>query len=314
MCCPDSAIDLNKPFITIVTPSYNRASLLPRLYESLKMQTCYDFVWLVIDDGSTDNTKEVLRQIERGNPPFEVQYEYKENGGKHTALNLAIEKVETELFFIVDSDDRLTADAIETIRKDWAEINNSKVAEHLVRNVCGISYLRGYSYDKVVGEKFSGDHIISDFIKERYNKGTEGDKAEVVATKCLKGFRFPEYKGERFISESVLWIWLAERYDMLFVNKIIYIAEYQEGGLSATGRKLRFQCPHLMAYGSLITMTKRFSLKIRIKETLLYIVYSLFGHFGWRKIFNCRYKTLVTLCAIPGWLLYRLWKRKYKVD
>ena len=111
----------------------------------------------------------------------------------------------------------------------------------------------------------------------------------------------------------MLWIWLAERYDMLFVNKIIYIAEYQQGGLSATGRKLRFQCPHLMAYGSLITMTKCFSLKIRIKETLLYIVYSLFGHFGWKKIFSCKYKGLVGICAVPGWVLYRLWKRKYKM-
>lgn len=305
---------MDKKLITVVTPTYNRANYLPILFNSLKAQACFDFVWLVIDDGSTDNTREVISKIKEENPPFEVHYEHKENGGKHTALNLAIEKVVTELFFIVDSDDKLTQDAIETIESDWAKINSSKEAWILSRNICGISYLRGYSRNEVIGNKFSNDYFISDFIKERYNKGTNGDKAEVVVTQCLKNFRFPEYEGERFVSESVMWIWLAERYDMLFVNRIIYITEYQQGGLSAAGRKLRFQCPHLMAYGSLITMTKRFSLKIRIKETLLYIVYSLFGHFGWRKIFNCRYKTLVTLCAIPGWLLYRLWKRKYKVD
>lgn len=313
MCCLDSAIDLNNSFLTVVTPTYNRANLLPRLYESLKDQTCHDFVWLVIDDGSTDNTREAIRKIKDDGPDFVVQYEYKENGGKHTALNLAIEKVKTELFFIVDSDDRLTTNAIETIKHDWTQLSERQVTKCSAREICGISYLRGYSKDEIIGERFSDDNLISDFIEERYNKGTEGDKAEVVATKCLRGFRFPEYKGERFISESVLWIWLAERYDMLFVNKIIYIAEYQEGGLSATGRKLRFQCPHLMAYGSLITMTKRFSLKIRIKETLLYIVYSLFGHFGWKKIFSCKYKGLVSICAVPGWMLYRLWKWKYKM-
>ena len=304
---------MNNIFLSIITPAFNRAKFLPRLFNSLKVQTCQNFVWIIIDDGSTDDTKnEILKLIK--DSPFEIKYIYKQNGGKHTALNVAFDVLDSEMFIIVDSDDFLTVDAVENIKEDWAKYNNQRFEEDSQRPLCGISYLKGYFKGKMIGERYTQDYLISNFIDERYNRGVSGDKAEVVATKCLRDFRFPEYKGERFISESVLWIWLAERYDMLFVNKIIYIAEYQEGGLSATGRKLRFQCPHLMAYGSLITMTKRFSLKIRIKETLLYIVYSLFGHFGWRKIFNCRYKTLVTLCAIPGWLLYRLWKRKYKVD
>ena len=181
MCCLDSVIDLNKPFITIVTPSYNRANLLPRLYESLKDQTCKNFIWLVIDDGSTDNTNDVLRQIERETPPFGVQYVYKENGGKHTALNLATEKVETELFFIVDSDDRLTPDAIDIIKKDWTQTSEKRPTGLPTRSICGVSYLRGYSEGVIVGEKFSKDYLVSNFIDERYNRGVKGDKAEVQA-------------------------------------------------------------------------------------------------------------------------------------
>lgn len=293
------------PFLTVVTPTYNRATLLSRLYENLCEQTCKDFIWLVIDDGSTDNTKELVGSFKADN--FEIQYVQKENGGKHTALNVAFRIVKTELLFIVDSDDLLVPDAVETIKHDWTGAQTMKTK----RKLCGIGYLRGYGEGKRIGDAYSQNCFVSDFIEERYNRGTDGDKAEVWVTECLRPFRYPEHAGERFISESVAWIWLAERYDMLFVNKIIYITEYLQGGLSDNGRRLRFQCPHLMAYGSLMTMSSRFSTKIRIKETLLYIVYSLFGKFGWRRIFSCNYKFLVATCAVPGWLLYKLWKKKY---
>ena len=127
------------------------------------------------------------------------------------------------------------------------------------------------------------------------------------------GLQFPEYSGERFISESVAWIYLAKNWDMLMVNKIVYITEYLEGGLSMTGRKLRFQCPNLMAYGSLMTMSKEFSTKIRIKETLLYIVYSKFGKKTFIQMLKCPYKWMVASCYVPGVALYHIWKKKYQL-
>lgn len=292
--------------ITVVTPTYNRAFFLPFLFDSLCKQICKDFEWLIVDDGSTDNTKEIVQSF---NADFKVRYLWKENGGKHSALNLAFEEVSTDLFFIVDSDDLLLPESIETIKRDWEIASKINVD----RKVCGIGYLRGYTKDKVIGNSYTRDYVVGNFIEERYNKGTDGDKAEVWVTSCLKGFKFMEYDGEKFISESVAWIWLAERYDMLFVNKIIYITKYMKGGLSDKGRRLRFLCPHLMAYGSMVSMSSSFSWRIRIKETLLYIVYCLFGKLGWSKIFNCKYKKLVVLCAFPGWLLYRIWKKKYNL-
>lgn len=288
--------------VTIVTPSYNRANILTALYQSLLAQTVKDFDWLIVDDGSTDNTREVTEGFIAENK-IPIRYLYKENGGKHSALNVAFREVQSELLFIVDSDDVLTPDAIETILRDWEAVRD--------KNLCGISYLRGYDPARVIGDQHPQDHAIDNFINLRYNKGIDGDKAEVWRTECLRNFQFPEYPGERFISESVAWIYLAKKWDMLMVNKIIYITEYLEGGLSDSGRRLRFQCPNLMAYGSLMTMSKEFSTKIRIKETLLYIVYSKFGKKSFSEMMNCSYKGLVALCYLPGLALYRVWKKKY---
>ncbi len=296
--------------ITIVTPTYNRAGKLPRLFQSLCNQTCKDFEWLCIDDGSTDNTASIVRDFQKelksdeGN--FTIRYIRKANGGKHSALNVAFKMVETELLFIVDSDDVLTPDAIETITTDWQHISDKD-------RLCGIGYLRGYSESERIGDAYSQNRFISNFIEERYNRGTDGDKAEVWVTGKLRLFQFPEMEGEKFISESVAWIWLAKQYDMLFVNRIIYITEYLAGGLSDSGKALRFQCPRLMAYGSEMTMSPDFSWKIRIKETLLFIVYSLFGKQMWKGLLMTKYKGLVIVCFIPGLLLYRIWKRKYKI-
>ena len=292
--------------VTIVTPSYNRAGKLPALFQSLCAQTCKDFVWLVIDDGSKDGTRNLVESYVKGsNAGFPIRYVYKENGGKHTALNLAFRTVKTELLFIVDSDDVLTPDAIATIYADWSTVKDN--------HLCGIGYLRGYSKDKIIGNSYPKDGAIDSFINVRYNQGIDGDKAEVWVTEYLRNFLYPETPGERFISESVAWIYLAREHDMLFRNKILYITEYLEGGLSDEGRRLRFQCPVNMAYGSLETMSHHFSWKIRIKETLLYIVYSKFGRKKFCEIVDCPYKILVTAFYTPGLLLYSFWKWKYSI-
>lgn len=290
--------------ITILTPSFNRANKLPALFQSLKKQSRFDFEWLIVDDGSRDATKSEVDNFIASNPPFSVQYVYKENGGKHTALNVGIRRIESELTFIVDSDDILTSDAIETIKKDWEK--------NQCQNLCGIGYLRGYINEKkCIGDKYPKDYLIDTFINVRYNQNINGDKAEVWVTKYLKENPFPEYKGEKFISESVVWIKLALKNPMIFINKIIYQTEYLENGLTQTGRPIRFRSPKGMAYGSLLTMSPEFSLKIRIKETLLYIVYSKFGDKPFWEIIKCPYKKLLVCCYLPGLVLYHYWKKRY---
>ncbi len=295
---------MNNKLITILTPSYNRAQNLVTLHNNLLQQSSFNYEWLIVDDGSSDNTAEIVDGFQNQQNPFLIKYIKKENGGKHTALNVGVQNIATALTFIVDSDDVLTHDAIATIEKDY-----KSVEQH---DLCGIGYLRGYiTESRHIGDLYPKDYGIDTFINVRYNHNINGDKAEVWVTKYLKDNPFPVYKGEKFISESVVWIKLALQRPMLFVNKIIYKTEYLEGGLSQTGRSLRFRCPQGMAYGSLLTMSKEFNMKIRIKESLLYIVYSKFGGKHFREIVQCSYKWLVGICYLPGIVLYKYWRKKY---
>jgi glycosyltransferase involved in cell wall biosynthesis len=298
---------MDNNLITVVTPTFNRANYLPILFNSLKVQTCFDFVWLVIDDGSTDNTREVISKIKEENPPFEVQYEYKKNGGKHTALNLAIEKVDTELFFIVDSDDKLTSDAIETIKNDWESFKHG----HPHQQLCGISYLRGYSDIKPIGDRFPEDYLVDSFNDVRVRQHVMGDKAEVWTTEYLKRFRFPVFAGERFLVESWMWVQVSSLAPMLFINKVIYLTEYLEGGLTESGRKLRIRCPQGGMVFSLLMMDRQFPMRDRIKNGLLYIAYSRFAHKPIAQTLRCSYHLLALLSLIPGNLLYLYWNKKY---
>ena len=202
--------------LTILTPTYNRAGMLPQLYDSLKKQACKDFEWVIVDDGSTDNTQEVVKAWLLGSD-FPIRYFYKENGGKHTALNYAVQKIEAELTFIVDSDDALTIDAVETILRYHRKYENRS-------NICGYAFLRSYPNGKINGKKFVPDERIASYIDARINSDdTQADKAEVFKTECLREFPFPEYQDEKFLGEDIVWIRMARKYMMVHILSLIHI-------------------------------------------------------------------------------------------
>ena len=291
--------------ITIFTPTYNRSNTLPKLYASLQAQDCKEFVWYVVDDGSKDNTIEYMSSIVAAESSFEVRFDTKPNGGKHTAINYALDRCYTELFFIVDSDDILTPDAISTILKDWDKYRSSEL--------CGIGYLRGYiNTDTHIGDKYPFTYKIGNYIEVYSNQGVSGDKAEVWVTQYMKQYKFPEYQGEHFCSEGLMWVQLAMHSDMLMVNKIIYKTEYLPGGLSETGRPLRLKCPKGMIDNSLMQMSTHFTLKYRFKEAMLYIFYSKFDNRNIIRILNCKYMWLVAVALVPGLSLYHYWKYKFR--
>ena len=268
----------------------------------MENQICKDFVWLIVDDGSIDETKFVVEKI-RQVSSFPIEYTYKTNGGKHTALNQAIEKANTELFFIVDSDDVLTPDAIQTTCTDWDNYRSY--------NLSGISYLRGYDDAHVIGDLFPSDHLIDSFANVRVRKHILGDKAEVWATQYLKRFRFPVFEGERFLVESWMWLQVSDLADMLFVNKVIYLTEYLQGGLTQSGRKLRISCPQGGMKFSILLMDKKYPWKDRLKNGLLYVAYSFFAHQPVSQTLSNRHRVFTLTCLLPGYCLYRYWKAKY---
>jgi glycosyltransferase involved in cell wall biosynthesis len=225
------------PRITVFTPTYNRAYIIGILYESLKRQTYQNFEWIVIDDGSDDHTEELFNVWLKENTSFQITYLKVNNGGKHRAINKALDIAKGELFFIVDSDDQLVYKALEKVDR-WADsIKQSK------DKYAGISGNKGYSSNQIVGKTFDGEYIDATSL-ERVKYNILGDKAEVFYTHILREYKFPEFEGENFLTEAVVWNRIAlDGYKIRWFNEIIYLCDYLEDGLTKAGMQIFYNSP-----------------------------------------------------------------------
>lgn len=228
--------------LTIFTPVYNRADLIDRLYESLRRQTNHDFIWLVVDDGSTDNLRQKIEQLKKESD-FEIRYYYQKNQGKHAAHNMGVEKCDTELFFCVDSDDFLTEDAVEKILTVH-KTNHS-------RNVLGYYFRKVDTKGNVSGGKFSVKNNVVGLREIYYKYGFVGELAIVLKTDLIKGVSFPTYANEKFVSEKVLYNQLTSIAPMVYADEAIYVFEYQESGYTMNSNKFLANNPKGAAMGFL---------------------------------------------------------------
>lgn len=291
--------------LTILTPAYNRAEGVEALYRSLCSQTVKDFEWLMVDDGSTDDTRKIIEKM-KDKADFKIRYIYKENGGKHTALNAGIKTIESELTFIVDSDDTVTDDAVETIFRYHSRYGSDE-------QLCGYAFLRKFPDGKINGKLFEPGEKIATYVEARINDDdTHADKAEVFYTRCLKEFPFPEYSGEKFLGEDIVWIRMAEKYRMVHINKAIYVGAYLEDGLTQNRRRHNIQSPIGCMQRAEEFLRPELNKKYRIKGALQYVIYGKFAGYGIVKLIkNSTYKKLVTVASLPGLLLYMKWKWEY---
>jgi glycosyltransferase involved in cell wall biosynthesis len=213
------------PKITVFTPTYNRAYIIGKLYNSLQNQTISDFEWLVIDDGSTDNTQELFDAWIMDNNKFSIRYYRVKNGGKHRAINKATDLASGKLFFIVDSDDYLTNDALESV-DNWERNLKGK------HKFCGISGNRGKNENDIIGTTFNESYVDATSL-ERNKFNITGDKAEVFYTDILRRYKFDEIDGENFLTEATVWDRMAyDGYKIRWFNKTIYLCDYLEDGLT----------------------------------------------------------------------------------
>lgn len=289
--------------VTVLTPTFNRGGVLRSLWNSLQKQTVKDFEWLVVDDGSTDGTKNLITQLQEKSD-FPIRYIHKSNGGKHTALNVGIQTICSELTFIVDSDDYVTEDAIESILKIHKKYR-------LQNNICGYAFLRAFPDGKVNGKKFEVDEKIGSYIDVRVNgDDTSADKAEVFKTHCLKEFPFPEYPNEKFLGEDLVWVRMARKYEMVHINKAIYVGNYLEDGLTNNRRKHNIASPVGCMHRAEEFMESDLKTRYRIKGGLQYIVY---GRFAGVKVVDLirksRHKVLATVCTPGGLFLHSRWSK-----
>ena len=289
--------------VTVLTPTFNRGGGLQSLWDSLQKQTVKEFEWLVVDDGSTDGTKDLITQLQEKSD-FPIRYIYKSNGGKHTALNVGIQTICSELIFIVDSDDCVTDDAVESILKIHKKYRSQN-------NICGYAFLRAFPDGKVNGKKFDVDEKIGSYIDVRVNGDDTGaDKAEVFKTHCLKEFPFPEYPNEKFLGEDLVWVRMARKYEMVHINKAIYVGNYLEDGLTNNRRKHNIASPIGCMHRAEEFMESDLKTRYRIKGGLQYIVY---GRFAGVKICDLirksRHKVLATVCIPGGLFLHSRWSK-----
>lgn len=234
--------------ITVFTPTYNRAYRLKRLYDSLVSQTNKDFEWIVIDDGSTDDTKSLFDKWGDNNNGFPIIYKSVPNGGKHRAINKAVYMASSDAFFIVDSDDWLTQDAIGKAEKWFKQIEDNE-------DFAGVSGLRSDINGNPIGGygSFQEEYIDCTNL-ERHKYNLLDDKAEIYKTKILKQYPFPEYEGETFVPEPVVWDHIGrDGFKIRWFNEIIYICEYLEDGLTASeDRKFVDNPKGFLAYLSML--------------------------------------------------------------
>lgn len=213
--------------LTIFTPTYNRAYILNKAYESLKLQTCKNFEWLVIDDGSTDDTESLIQKFQDEHE-IHITYKKKENGGQHTALNMAIDLIDSGLLMILDSDDYLMPNAVERILYWESTIKNRE-------KMAGVSGLRTYSTGEIIGDKWNlSENYVDATNLERKKYGLRGDKAEAYYITVLKKYYpIPVYKGENDVEKGVLWNRVAsDGYKIRWFNEGIYVCEYLNDGMT----------------------------------------------------------------------------------
>ena len=293
-----------KKLITILTATYNRAHLLPDLYQSLCRQTSKEFDWVIIDDGSEDGTNELVDKWLQNDNGFQIQYFYVSNGGKNRAINLGVKQVVTPYIMIVDSDDYLTDDAIEYLTNRLDDISSE------VR-LAGIAGLRGISKDESLHKlNFNRDCYVLANNLERKKYGLEKDACEVFRTDLLLSHPFEVWDGEKFVPEEIVWNQLAlEGYSLRWYNKVTCIVRYQEGGMTKGSWELLKKNP--MGYASMyrqrIGLSK--SWKDKFYNNVQLITLSILGGHLTYAIYL---KNLTALLAFPfGCLIALRRKRQY---
>lgn len=292
--------------LTVFTPTYNRAHTLPRLYESLLAQDCKDFEWLVIDDGSEDGTKALFDKWEAQDNGFPVRVFRVENGGKQRAINRAVELARGEYFFIVDSDDALTPDAVSFVLESFGSLPADP-------SFIGISGVRGDMQSVPLGgrPRFGGKPWVDASNLERPRYGLSCDMAEVFFTEKLKRYPFPVWPGETFTPEAVVWDRMAlDGYKLRWFDKVIYRCAYLPGGLTDSTWRLLKENP--MGYAMLFNTRLESEKKSgdRLKQILQYVSCCFLAH-EHRQIAECHFPGLAFLLSPLAYALSVRRKRQF---
>ena len=253
--------------ITVFTPSYNRKKELEQLYSSLIKQKDCNFEWLIVDDGSKDDTKSFINKIKKENK-IKINYVYKENGGKQSAYNRGLDEANGDIFLCIDSDDILMDNVLSVIEKDFKKISKDN-------EICGIAYAQSYISDKqkVIGTLFPKDNLIDTYFNIYHKHKVTGDKLIVLKTTVAREYYFPLIKGEKFIPEALIFNRISLKYKLKCSNKIVACKEYLEGGYSNNYFNLVKKNPK----GNMMYFKELYKLEKSIYNIYGYILFGIYS-------------------------------------
>ena len=284
---------MNNTLISVFTPTYNRASLLSRLYDTLILQTYKNFEWIIVDDGSKDNTKEVVNSFvaER---KIDIHFVQQENGGKHRAINTGVSLAKGELFFILDSDDVLPNNALELVAENYKSIKDNA-------SFAGVSGIDGYFDGQSIGTGLPSELLNCNSVDIRYKYHVKGDMKEIFRTSVMKEFPFPDIEGEKFCPEVLVWNRIARKYKLRYFNKIIYKVEYQPEGLTSNIVKARMNSPitSMICYSEILQLDVPFIDKFKTAINYWRFRLCYHGQSEYPKL-----KGIWNVVAPLGWLMH----------
>ena len=281
--------------LTVFTPTYNRAHTIGRTYESLKRQSCKDFLWWIVDDGSTDNTAELVHKWQAEDLGFEIRYIYKENGGMHTAHNTAYENIDTELNTCIDSDDCLAEEAVAKILAKWEQVKDK-----------GYAGMIGLDYDmdnKLIGTRFQ-EGMIDTTLMGYYATGGSGDKKLVYRTDIVKKYPpYPVFEGERYVSLAYKYRLIDQDYKLAVLNEVLCNVDYQLNGSSATMWKQYVKYPEGFAFWRKVCMQYPESKKRLLVDCIHYVSNSIMAKN--KRFIKGSPRPILTVLTVPfGMVLY----------
>lgn len=273
--------------LTIFTPSYNRAHLLPRIYNSLKDQTCQDFIWLIVDDGSVDHTSEVVADFMQDNK-LEIQYIAQENQGMHGAHNTAYENINTPLNTCIDSDDYMPTDAVEQILRKWESVENKE-------KYSGIVGLDADLKKNLIGTQFCTETTT---LEDFYLQGGTGDKKLVYRTEVMQQYPpYPLFSGEKYVGLGYKYQLADQDFELVTLNEILVLVDYQPGGSSKNMFRQYYNNPRGFAFIRKQGMVLSKSPVKRFKDAVHYVSSSLLSRNS--RFFAESPRKAMTVLALP---------------
>lgn len=287
------------PFLTVFTPTYNRVDTLARTYNSLQNQTCNDFEWIVIDDGSKDNTEEVVNEWVKAHNEFTIRYYKKENGGLHTGYNLAIEKMnDSILAMCVDSDDYLPNNAVELIKNKWNVDGSEKYG-----GIIGLDYDTKH---QVIGGLMNNMHSLN-LIKLAQGKYQikKGDKKIICRTDLYKSVA-PQrvFPGEKNFNPHYMHLQISSNYDFLVLNEEICTVDYQNTGMTANQYRQYLNSPNsFIEIRKLWLSFEGLSMRDKLNIYIHYTAEAFIAKKYFINFLQVKDKVLMSLCYLPGLLL-----------